>query len=222
MSKLFLFCRCASLVLLLAAAASAQEVMFNYYYTFEPAMITEPPQLGGLEIAFPDAARKNGVEGKVKASGTLGEDGKVRDIVVHNDLGHGVGAAVQAGLQKWYFKPAKFEGKPAPMKFSVDYIVSMVYDESDKNVTKPKIVDKPLPPYPASQRADGLKGKVEVRVLFMSGGELKVLGVSSVMPKDFDNAAKEAAANIKFNPATHKKSKQPVSQAMTVEYDFKP
>lgn len=222
MLKLFLFCRCAFVVLLLAASASAQEIMFNYYYTFEPAMITEPPDLGGLEIAFPEAARKNGVEGKVKASGTLGEDGKVRDIVIHNDLGHGVGAAVQTGLQKWYFKPATFQGKPAAVKFSLDYIVSMVYDESDKNVTRPKIIDKPLPPYPPSQRAEAHKGKVEVRVLFMSSGELQVLGAGSTMPKEFDAAAKEAAAKIKFTPATHKKSKQSVSQVMTVEYDFKP
>ena len=51
---------------------------------------------------------------------------------------------------------------------------------------------------------------------------LKVLGVSSVMPKEFDKAALEAAEKIHFLPATHKKSKAGVSQKLTVEYDFKP
>ncbi len=58
--------------------------------------------------------------------------------------------------------------------------------------------------------------------MFYSSGMLKVLGVSSVMPKEFDRAAQAAAAMLKFSPAIHKKSKQPVSQQITVDYDFKP
>jgi outer membrane biosynthesis protein TonB len=42
------------------------------------------------------------------------------------------------------------------------------------------------------------------------------------MDKAFDKAAEAAAKNLKFTPAVHKKSKQPVSQAIMVEYTFKP
>jgi len=42
------------------------------------------------------------------------------------------------------------------------------------------------------------------------------------MPNEFDKAAAEAAAKIRFQPAVHKKSKADVSQKMVVEYDFKP
>ncbi len=48
------------------------------------------------------------------------------------------------------------------------------------------------------------------------------MSVNSVMPKEFDKAAIEAAQKIKFEPAVHKKSKKAVSQSMTVEYSFKP
>jgi TonB family protein len=222
MSRLLQCCICVSFVGMFALGISAQQMQFNYYYKFEPAMITEPPTLGGLEVDYPEAARKQGVEGTVKVSGTLGEDGKVRDVTVINDLGQGTGAAVAAGLQRLYFKPATYMGKPAAMKLTIDYTVSLFYDENDKNVTKPKIIDKPLPPYPPSQLAAGMKGKVSVRILFMASGEAKVVGVSSVMERDFDKAAQEAAKSIKFSPATHKKSKQPVSQEMPVVYDFKP
>ncbi len=210
---------CLALFLVLCVSAQAQNLSFNYLYKFEAAMITQPPQLGELDIEYPDAARKNGVEGTARVSFTLGEDGKVRDIVIINDLPSGVGEAVRAGVQKMTFKPASFDGKPAAIKVTLEYVVSVVYDEFDKTINKPKITDKPFPPHPPNHA--GVKGKVYVGVLLLSNGEVKVGGVSSTMPKEFDEAVLEAAKLIKFSPATHKKSKQPVSQKMTVEYDFK-
>lgn len=223
MSKLLQSAFFVSFLCILASAVSAQQMFFNYRYQFEPAMITEPPEFtGGLEVDYPEAARKNGVEGTVKVKATLGEDGKIRDIVIENDLGHGTGDAVAAGLKKFAFKPAKFNGTPTPIKMTVNYTVSLYYDESDKEVTKPKITDKPLPAYPESQRGEGMKGKVTVQVLLKPTGEIDIVRVDSVMHKDFDNAAREAAKKLKFTPATHKKSKQPVSQVIAVEYAFKP
>jgi TonB family protein len=209
----FIFC---------ADLAYGQTVSFNYFYSFEPTMANEPPELGGLDIEFPDAARKNGVEGTVKATVTLGENGKTKDIAIVQDLPFGVGDAVKLALERFYFKPAALSGKPVPMKMTLDYIVSMVYDENDKNVTKPRIIEKPQPPYPPNRLAENAKGKVAVSVLFLPDGKLKVGGVSSVMERDFDKAAAAAAEKIKFEPAMHKKSKKPVAQQMTVEYSFKP
>lgn len=210
------------IVLLCGIATHAQTVSFNYFYSFEPTMANEPPELGGLDIEFPDAARKNGVEGTVKATVTLGENGKTKDIAIVQDLPFGVGDAVKLALERFYFKPAALSGKPVAMKMTLDYIVSMVYDENDKNVTKPRIIEKPQPPYPPNRLAENAKGKVAVSVLFLPDGKLKVGGVSSVMERDFDKAAAEAAEKIKFEPAMHKKSKKPVAQQMTVEYSFKP
>lgn len=223
MSKLLQGALFVSLLMLFAPAISAQQMFFNYRYQFEPAMITEPPEfIGSLEVDYPEAARKNGVEGTVKVTATLGEDGKVRDVVIENDLGHGTGEAVAAGVRKFAFKPAKFNGTPAAMKMTVNYTVSLYYDESDKEVTKPKITDKPMPAYPDSQRAEGMKGKVTVFAMLKASGEVEVVSVNSVMHKDFDKAAAEAAKKLKFTPAIHKKSKQPVSQVIGVEYAFKP
>lgn len=222
MRKLLHLALCAVFGAGLCSAVSAQQMMFRYNYEFEPAMITEPPEIGGLEFDYPEAARKNGVEGTVKVSMTLGEDGKLRDVKIHNDLGHGTSEAINAGLQRFTFKPAKFNGKPTPMNMTVNYVISLVYDEADKDVSKPKIVDKPAPAYPEKHRAEAMKGKVQVNVLFRASGEVEVLGVSSDMHREFDTAAAEAAKKLKFSPAVHKKSKKPVSQQMTVTYEFKP
>ena len=205
-----------------AATARAQEFSFNYFYNFARVAADEAPQINGVDIEYPETARKNGVEGTLKASLVLGEDGKVRDIKILQSLPHGVEAAVTKGLQNLYFKPAKLHGQPVAVPMEFDFVVTAVYGEDDKNVTKAKILEKPLPAYPGKYAAEKTKGKVMVSVLFFADGKIQILGVSSTMPKEFDKAASEAAAKIRFQPAVHKKSKADVSQKMTVEYDFKP
>jgi TonB family protein len=210
-------------VTLSAVAAQAQNVSFDYYYNFDLSGAHELPQLGGFSnLSYPEEARKNGVEGTLKASLTLGEDGKTRDIVIINGLPSGVTEAFTKTLQTLYFQPAKRNGKPVAVKMTIDFTVTAEYDETDKNVTKPKFLEKPTPVYPSKYLAEKVKGKVEVRVLFFANGKVKVVGTSSTMPKEFDTAAAEAAAKIKFEPAVHKKSKKQVSQQMIIEYDFKP
>jgi outer membrane biosynthesis protein TonB len=58
--------------------------------------------------------------------------------------------------------------------------------------------------------------------LFNPDGKMQIVGVSSVMPREFDRAAMEAAAKLRFEPAVHKKSRTDVAQKMLIEYDFKP
>src|SRR5215213_5386232 len=132
-----------------SATASAQEISFNYFYNFGRAEADEAPQINGVDIDYPDAARKNGVEGTLKASLILGENGKVRDIKILQTLPHGVEAAVTKGLQNLYFKPAKLNGQPVAIPMEFDFVVTAVYNEDDKNVTKPKILEKPAPVYPS-------------------------------------------------------------------------
>src|SRR6476619_5346345 len=117
------------LLFLFAFSAGAQSLSFNYFYSFDPVIADQPPQLGGLNVDYPEAARKNGVEGTVKATAKLGEDGRVHDIAVVRDLHFGVGDAVSKALAKWYFKPATLQGKPVPVKMTLDYVVAAVYGE---------------------------------------------------------------------------------------------
>lgn len=221
--KVFLTAGMLCLLFLLAQTTKAQNYYFRYNYNLDLREATEAPQISVFPtIGFPDEAQKNGVEGTVKISLTLGEDGKPKDIAVIEGLPFGASEAVTKGLEQIRFQPATRNGKPIAVKMFFDYIITATYDEFDKNVTKPKVLEKPAAVYPESQRASGLKGKVEVFAAFYSDGTVKVIKVNSVMPKEFDRAASEAAEKIKFQPAVHKKSKKPVSQGMAVIYDFKP
>lgn len=221
--KFFLTLSFVCLSLLMTTVAGAQEITANYAYKIDTNDVTEAPQfLSGFNVPFPEEARENGVEGTLKLKMTLGEDGKVRDIAVSEGLPFGISEAVVQSLEQLRFEPAKRNGQPAPVTMFFDYTVTLVFNDFDKNVIKPKILEKPAPVYPPNQRGEKLKGKVSVEALFSADGTAQVLSVNSVMPKEFDRAAAEAAKLIKFQPAVHKKSKKAVSQKMTVEYEFKP
>ncbi|HEV7643463.1 MAG TPA: energy transducer TonB [Pyrinomonadaceae bacterium] len=213
----------ALIVLSSAVCAAAQNVSFRYIYKFESALITEPPEIpGGPDFNYPENARKKGIEGKAVVSFTLGEDGKVRNVKLIEGLPEGVSEALMDSVRKLYFKPAKNGGVPAPIDVTVTFTITLVFDESDPNVKKPKITLLPPAVYPESQRAEKYKDKVAVLIIFYPDGTLKVNGVNSILPKEFDEAAKAAAEDIKFEPAVHKKSQKPVAQAMYVEFNFKP
>lgn len=210
-------------MLLLATMSQAQTLSINYSSQVEMGDATEPPDLKGLpDFDYPEAARKNGVEGTLKATMTLSEDGKIRDIEIKQGLPHGVNEALTRALQQMTFQPATKDGQPYAVKMHLEFIVTIGFDEGDKNVSKPKIIEKPEPAYPAKYRAEKLKGKVEVGLMLYPNGTVKIINALSDLPREFDRSAMEAAAKIKFEPAVHKKSKQPVGQAMTVVYEFKP
>lgn len=183
----------------------------------------EPPKILGLPtFKYPASARKNNVEGKLEVSLTLAKDGTVQNVAAGENLSHGVTQAITDELKRLRFEPAKKNGEPVDAKMFFNFIVSTVYGEKDKIVTRLKIIENPDAVYPENQKAAGLSGKVSVSVLFSADGNLQILGVSSEMPKEFRQAAAEAARKIRFEPAVNKATNQKVSQKMTLTYDFKP
>src|SRR3954447_23119972 len=94
---------------LLSTAAAAQQVFYNSHLQLEPAMITSPPDLGELKVKMPDAVMKDGIEGTVTVTFTLGGDGHVHDAKIVDDLPSGVGEAVRKAVENWTFTPASFQ-----------------------------------------------------------------------------------------------------------------
>lgn len=223
MKKLSLIVGFFCLFSVFAQTARAQEIFYNYEYNLDLTGATEAPKLGGMpNVQIPEEALKNGVEGTLKSVMTLGADGRVKDFQFSESLPHGVEQAVMNAYKTFNFEPAKRNGAPIDSKLHFKYIISAVYDEDDKNVKKAKILAQPDAVYPADQLAEKHKGEVLVGVLFNKDGSAQVLGVNSTMPREFDRAASEAAQNIRFEPAVHKKSGKPISVKMTVKYKFKP
>lgn len=212
-----------SVLITTAASVNAQEVFGNSMYKLDLTGATEAPKLGGMpRIGFPKEAMKNGVEGTLIGEMTLDETGNVKDIAIIQSLPFGYDEAFKNAFGTLSFTPAARLGEPVAVKLRVEFTVTMVFEEKDKNIDKPKITDQPEAVYPEEDRADKRKGEVTVGVLFNKDGTIRILSVGSTMPKSFDKAAEEAAKLIKFSPGTHKHSKSPVSVKMNVVYRFKP
>jgi len=64
-----------------------------------------------------------------------------------------------------------------------------------------EILFKPRPAYTEEARKLKIEGEVVVEVLFAASGEVKVLRVMQGLGHGLDEAAAQAAANIRFKPA---------------------
>jgi TonB family protein len=67
--------------------------------------------------------------------------------------------------------------------------------------TEVEILSKPRPAYTEEARRLKIEGEVIVKVLFAASGEVKVLSVEKGLGHGLDEAAVQAAANIRFKPA---------------------
>ena len=206
-----------------AITVKAQEASITYTSRMEIPDAAEPPKILALpKFQYPETARRNAVEGKMKVSLTLAKNGTVQNVAAEPNLPHGVTEAITGELKKLRFQPARKNGEPVDAKMFFDFVISARYGERDRNITGAKIVEKPGAIYPENQKAQGLSGKVYVSVLFRADGSIEILGIRSEMPKEFIQAATEAAKGIKFEPAVHKATNKKISQVLTLEYNFKP
>lgn len=90
---------------------------------------------------------------------------------------------------------------------------------SGKDVTsKPRILQRPQPAYPAEARRKGTSGKVILRALLSSTGKVTFVRVVNELPDGLTESAVKAACLIRFEPAM--KDARPVAQYVIVEYGF--
>ncbi len=69
---------------------------------------------------YPDQARRRQLEGTVVLEASIGEKGKVDELVIHASSGHRLldEAALKA-VRLWLFEPGRRNGVPIPMKILV-------------------------------------------------------------------------------------------------------
>jgi len=84
--------------------------------------------------------------------------------------------------------------------------------------TKAKLISKPEPQYTEEARRSMVTGRVVLKTVFASDGQVKHILVVRAVPNGLTEAAIRAAKRIRFVPAT--KDGKPVSMWMTLEYNF--
>jgi len=81
--------------------------------------LTAPQIVFRIQPQYTEAARKQGIEGKVVLESIIDEEGCVRDVNILQSLDPGLDEVARTVLQKWIFKPATFQGKPVKVYYSL-------------------------------------------------------------------------------------------------------
>jgi len=85
--------------------------------------------------------------------------------------------------------------------------------------TRARLLPSPLAVYPEQARAAKAKGEVRLRVVLAADGRVKNIFPMKPLKYGLTEAAMDAAAQLKFEPAI--RNGQPVSQFATSVYEFK-
>jgi TonB family protein len=82
-----------------------------------------------------------------------------------------------------------------------------------------EILSKPSPVYTAEARRLGTQGEVVLFVVFQASGAIKIIGVAKSLGHGLDQAAEQAAAQIRFKPA--QRDGQPTDFPATLRIQFR-
>ena len=127
-------------------------------------------------------------------NGTAGDKG-VRAVVASTGFGNGIANPPQAGGRQGVVQKSGFADQTvvsdAPKKKAV----------SDSLTSQVDILSKPRPEYTAEGRALKLEGDVVIDVVFLANGSMQLSNVVSGLGHGLDEAAVQAAQQIKFKPA---------------------
>ncbi len=90
--------------------------------------------------------------------------------------------------------------------------------QGDEVTTKPRVLSKPEPIYPAEARANRVRGSVILRCVLEADGTVKHVLILKSLPDGLTEASVRAARRIRFTPATL--DGRAVSMIVQLEYHF--
>ena len=87
------------------------------------------------------AAAEAGVSGKVALLAIIDEEGMPRGLRVSKGLGYGLDEAVLAAVEQWRFRPAVRQGKPLPVRATIE----VGFDKDEGAGDGPELAVEPKP-----------------------------------------------------------------------------
>jgi protein TonB len=79
------------------------------------------PSLAEMRALYPEAARRDGVQAKVRLQLLVDTAGRVADVRVVRPAGRGFDEAAVSLARRFLFEPGKRDGRPAAMWITLTY-----------------------------------------------------------------------------------------------------
>lgn len=81
--------------------------------------MTRPVQLSGRQPRYSELARRAGIQGTVILEAVIDKQGRVSNVRILKGLPMGLDAEAVAAVQGWTFEPAKMEGRPVAVYYTL-------------------------------------------------------------------------------------------------------
>ncbi|HET7755311.1 MAG TPA: energy transducer TonB [Anaeromyxobacteraceae bacterium] len=79
------------------------------------------PSLAEMRALYPDEARRDGLQAKVRLQLLVDTSGRVSDVRIVRPAGHGFDEAAAALARRFLFEPGRRDGRPAAMWITLTY-----------------------------------------------------------------------------------------------------
>jgi TonB family protein len=151
------------------------------------ARTPQPVQTGGFDMPT----------GPGSGNGTGGAKG-ARGVVASAGFGGGIAISDAHASSRDAVRPAGFGDAdvPAPPTFQ-----SHSAAQATDKIVPAEILSKPVPLYTAEARAQRIEGEVLLEAVFEANGKIRVLKIVRGLGHGLDDAAVNAAEQIRFKPA---------------------
>ncbi len=159
---------------------------------------------------YPEAARRDGVEGTVVVEAEVDATGAVTGTRVVRGRSAALDTAAAEALSKWRFEPARRDGVAVASSVRIGIRFDLqeapaaapaVPLEVGGDVEPPRRLTAPLPDYPNAAWAAGVTGDVLVRAVIDETGRVADVEVLRGQPYGMTEAAVEAIRQWTFAPA---------------------
>ena len=209
-------------------AAAALGVSAQQAQVYEPGPgITNPEVIKDAKPSYTAEAMRAKIQGSVELEGIVGVDGKLHDVRIIRSLDkvHGLDKKAIEAVEKWVFRPGRREGKPVPVRVSIELTFTLrdraVFDKTDKAVTPPVIVLEKKPAYTPDAMRRRVEGAVELEGIVGVDGKVTDARVVKGLDPDLDAKAIEAFTASTFKPAVHLGRPVPYRVAMLFTFTLR-
>jgi protein TonB len=217
------------------AAATAQEKMPPPdYVQYE----TAPEVIKQVQPVYPEAARRDSIEGTVWLKVWIDESGDVVQVNLQKSDGKMFDQPAIAAAKQWTFKPAVLKGKPVAVWVSIPFRFRLM--ESDKTQslpaltmmkskryppaedvkhdTEPELINQVNPKYPAEATQARLEGTVHTKMWVDETGHVVEVIVTNSDNEVFNQASMDAGLQWVLKPALA--NGKPIAVWITVPFRF--
>jgi len=207
-------------------AAAVEPVTTAKEYVNKALSASEKRQASSLKLVrtvdpvYPPDAKATHIQGNVVLSVTVDKNGKVSNIEVLSGPEQLVKSAIDA-VEQWEYEPPNIA--PAVTTVTVNFTlgngVAQPAYKVGGDVSAPKPIFKPEPPYTDKARKDKVQGTVQLLLVVDAEGKVSDAKVVKALDPGLDASALRTVRTWQFQPAT--RDGKPVPVKVTVEVDFR-